>query len=66
MTPLEVETVAERLRAEIADMPNVSYSNYKQELAEYQRILNDMTVCIRELARWAVVEDQHMKPPQTD
>jgi hypothetical protein len=51
MTPDEVAVAAEALRNEVNGMGQIGYSNYKAELAEYRRILNDLLVCIRETAK---------------
>ena len=50
MTPSEVALKAEFLREELLAMHAVGVSNYKSQIAEYRRILNDMLVLIRELA----------------
>jgi hypothetical protein len=41
---------AEALRAEAKRVPDPSMSNYKNVLATYKRLLNDVLVLIRELA----------------
>ena len=46
----EAATTAEALRRELLAMPSVGYSNYKQLMVEYRRILNDMLVLIRDIA----------------
>ena len=50
MTDKEIAATAEALRTEMLAMPNVNYSNYKQLMIEYRRILNDMLVLIRDTA----------------
>lgn len=39
---------AQALINEVARMPAISYSNYKQELDAYRQILNDLLVLIRD------------------
>jgi hypothetical protein len=41
---------AEALRAEAKRVPDPSMSNYKNVLATYKRLLNDVLVLVRELA----------------
>ena len=50
MTHEEVRLKAEFLREELLAMTAVGYINYKSQILEYRRILNDMLVLIRELA----------------
>ena len=50
MTPKEVAAKAESLRTELANIGAINYSNYKMQLIEYRRILNDVLVLIRENA----------------
>lgn len=51
MTPQEIAAKAEDLRVEAARIPAPGMSNYKTVLATYKRVLNDVLVLIRELAR---------------
>ena len=48
MTADQRAKYAQKLIDELASMPNVSYSNYKDVLAEYKRIANDFGVLIRD------------------
>jgi hypothetical protein len=41
---------AEALRSEAKRVPDPSMSNYKNVLATYKRLLNDVLVLVRELA----------------
>lgn len=50
MTREEIAAKANALRSEAGKLPDPGFSNYKQVLASYKRILNDMLVLIRELA----------------
>ena len=50
MTDKEIADKAEELRREVLAMPSVNYSNYKQLMTEYRRILNDTLVLIRDSA----------------
>lgn len=50
MSPEDVAKAANRMIAEIKKVPAPGYSNYKAVIAEYQRLLNDTLVLIRELA----------------
>ena len=50
MTPKEVALKAEFIREELLAMASVSAMNYRSQIAEYRRILNDVLVLIRELA----------------
>ena len=50
MTHEEVRLKAEFLREELLAMHPVGVTNYKSQVLEYRRILNDMLVLIRELA----------------
>lgn len=51
MTPECIATTAEALRNEVHGIGDIGYANYKAELSEYRRILNDMLVLIREQAK---------------
>ncbi len=46
----EIEAQAERLRRERIALPEPGMSNYKQVLAAYERMINDMIVLIRNIA----------------
>lgn len=50
MTPQEIAVKAVSLQREANGLPDPGYSNYKQVLAAYRQILNDVLVLIRELA----------------
>jgi hypothetical protein len=51
MTRDEIAAKADELRVEAARIPAPGMSNYKQVLNTYKRILNDILVLIRDLAR---------------
>jgi hypothetical protein len=51
MTRDEIAKKADDLRVEAARIPAPGMSNYKQVLNTYKRILNDILVLIRDLAR---------------
>ena len=46
----EIAVKANELRHEAARIPDPGMSNYREVMAEYKRILNDILVLIRELA----------------
>ena len=50
MTRQEVATKANELRAEANKIPSPTMGNYKNVLATYKRVLNDILVLVRELA----------------
>ena len=51
MTKEEIVHHAEDLRHEAARIPDPGMSNYREVMAQYKRILNDILVLIRELAK---------------
>lgn len=50
MTPEEIAAKASSLQKQARGLPDPGFSNYRQVLAAYKQILNDMLVLIRELA----------------
>lgn len=50
MSPALVASEAERLKKQLAEMPAPTFSNYRQVIAGYKTIANDLTVLVRELA----------------
>ena len=46
----EISKKAEELRSESRRIPDPGMSNYREVMAEYKRILNDILVLIRELS----------------
>lgn len=63
MTLEEIEKHAEALRKEGLEVPVPNLNNWQEVLAKYKRMLNDLTVLIRELARHesGVSSDQALK-----
>ncbi len=53
MTMADVAEEAERLRLELRSIPDPGMNTYKIVMAKYKRILNDIVVLIRELAKGA-------------
>lgn len=51
MTPIDIQAAADKLRIELQNIPDISMGNYRMELAEYRRMVNDILVLIRELAK---------------
>ena len=52
MTPEEVSKAASELQHDLKMLSReeIGMSNYKRIMATYQRLLNDLIVCVRELA----------------
>ena len=50
LTNEKIAEKAEDLRREARNIPDPGMSNYREVMAEYKRILNDILVLIRELA----------------
>jgi hypothetical protein len=66
MTPREIADKAEELRIQQSQVPPPTMSNYHAVLMAFMQINSDQSVLIRELARWAIAEDEKSLPPQTD
>lgn len=60
MTFAEIALYAEKLQEQAKAMESPSYSNYKQIIDNYRRILNDVLVLVRELAQNLTPADENV------
>ena len=51
LIPSKIVSIAESMITEVKGIPDPSMSNYHEVLAKYKRVLNDVLVMIRDLAR---------------
>jgi len=51
LIPSKIASVADAMIHEVGNIPDPSMMNYHDVLAKYKRVLNDVLVMIRDLAR---------------